>query len=143
MVRRIAAGFVVLAVVALGTDGLRAQAKPAPAAKPIANPKALKNPVAADAASVDAGRALYAKFCRACHGAEGKGDGPAAAAMKDVKPADLSDAKWTNGSTDGEIYASIHDGIGPKLVMNAFAGRLNETQIWNVVNFVKTLGPKK
>jgi mono/diheme cytochrome c family protein len=143
MVRRIAAGFAVLAVVALGTDGLRAQAKPAPAAKPIANPKALKNPVAADAASVDAGRALYAKFCRACHGAEGKGDGPAAAAMKDVKPADLSDATWTNGSTDGEIYASIHDGIPPKLAMNAFAGRLNETQIWNVVNFVKTLGPKK
>jgi mono/diheme cytochrome c family protein len=143
MVRRIAGGFAIVALVVMGTDGLAAQAKPAPGAKPVANPKALKNPVAADAASVDAGRGLYAKYCRACHGAEGKGDGPAAAAMKDVKPADLSDAKWTHGSTDGEIFATIHDGIGPKFAMNAFTGRLDDTQIWNVVNFVKTLGPKK
>jgi mono/diheme cytochrome c family protein len=143
MFRRIASVFAILAVVIMGPVGLGAQAKPAPGAKPVANPKALKNPVAADAASVDAGRALYAKYCRACHGAEGKGDGPAAAAMKDVKPADLSDATWTNGSTDGEIYATIHDGIGPKFAMNAFTGRLDDTQIWNVVNFVKMLGPKK
>ena len=143
MGRRIAAGFAVVCVMAMGTIGYAGQAKPAPGAKPTVNAKALKNPVAADAASIDAGRALYAKYCRACHGAEGKGDGPAAAALKDVKPADLSDAKWTHGSTDGEIFATIHDGIGPKFAMNAFAGRLNDTQIWNVVNFVKTMGAKK
>jgi mono/diheme cytochrome c family protein len=141
MFRRIASVSAILAVIVTGPVGLGAQAKPG--AKPVANPKALKNPVAADAASVDAGRGLYAKYCRACHGAEGKGDGPAAATMKDVKPADLTDAKWTTGSTDGEIFATIHDGIGPKFAMNAFAGRLDDTQIWNVVNFVKTLAPKK
>jgi mono/diheme cytochrome c family protein len=103
----------------------------------------LKNPVAADAASVDAGRALYAKYCRACHGQEGRGDGPAAAALKDVKPANLADATWDHGATDGEIFMSIQKGIGPKMAMNAFEGRLNDTQIWNVVNFVKSLGAKK
>jgi mono/diheme cytochrome c family protein len=141
MVRRIAGGLAVLAVVVMGTDGLGGQAKPAPGAKPVANPKALKNPVAADAASVDAGRALYIKYCRPCHGAEGKGDGPAAALLKDVKPADLSTA--TAKLTDGEIFATIHDGIGPKFVMTPFADRFNDTQIWNLVNFIRTLAPKK
>jgi mono/diheme cytochrome c family protein len=143
MVRGIAAGLAVAFAVAMSTAGYAAQAKPAQGAKPVANPKALKNPVAADAASIAAGQALYAKYCRACHGQAGKGDGPAAAALKDVKPADLTDATWTNGSTDGEIFATIHDGIGPKFAMNAFAGRLNDTQIWNIVNYVKSLSAKK
>ena len=36
---------------------------------------ALKNPVPANAAAVTAGRNLYAKNCRHCHGLRGKGDG--------------------------------------------------------------------
>jgi mono/diheme cytochrome c family protein len=130
-------------MVAMTTVVDAGQAKPAPGAKPAANAKALKNPVAADAASIQAGGALYAKYCRACHGQTGLGDGPAAAALKDVKPANLADAKWEHGSTDGEIFTVIQKGIPPKLAMNAFEGRLNDTQIWNVVNFVKTLGAKK
>jgi mono/diheme cytochrome c family protein len=133
MVRGIAAGLAAMWMVAAGAVGVAGQAKPA----------ALKNPVAADAASVKAGTALYAKYCRACHGAEGRGDGPGAAALKDIKPADLTDATWDHGSTDGEIFTVIKSGIGPKFAMNAFEGRLNDTQIWNIVNFVKSLGAKK
>jgi mono/diheme cytochrome c family protein len=145
MGRVMAAGFGVLCMMVLGPGGVVAsagQAKPAAAAKPAltsAQAKALKNPVAADAASIEAGRATFAKYCRACHGAEGKGDGPAAAAMKDVKPANLADAKWDHGSTDGEIFNTIHAGIGPKFAMAAFQGRIPDTQIWNVVNYTKTL----
>ena len=145
MGRVMAAGFGVLCMMVLGPGGIVAnagQAKPAAAAKPAltsAQAKALKNPVAADAASIDAGRATYAKYCRACHGPEGKGDGPAAAAMKDVKPANLADAKWEHGSTDGEIFNTIHSGIGPKFAMAAFQGRIPDAQIWNLVNYTKTL----
>jgi mono/diheme cytochrome c family protein len=145
MGRVMAAGFGVLCVMVLGPGGIVAnagQAKPAAAAKPAltsAQAKALKNPVAADAASIEAGKATFAKYCRACHGPEGKGDGPAAAAMKDVKPANLADAKWDHGSTDGEIFNTIHAGIGPKFAMAAFQGRIPDTQIWNVVNYTKTL----
>ena len=142
MVRGIAAGVAVFGVVAMGTVAY-AQAKPAQGAKPAANAKTLKNPVAADAASIAAGQALYAKYCRACHGATGLGDGPGAAALKDVKPANLADATWDHGSSDGEIFTVIQKGIPPRLAMNAFEGRLNDTQIWNIVNYVKSLSAKK
>jgi mono/diheme cytochrome c family protein len=39
-------------------------------------------------ASVD-GKTLYREFCAACHGADGKGEGPAAVALKDT-PTDLT-----------------------------------------------------
>jgi mono/diheme cytochrome c family protein len=139
MVRPIVAATAAACVILTGAMSHAGQGKPA---APAGNPKALKNPVAADAASIEAGRAVYAKYCRACHGATGLGDGPGAAALKDVKPANLTDAKWDHGSTDGEIFTVIQKGIGPKFAMNAFEGRIPDQQIWHVVNFVKTLGKK-
>ena len=61
--------------------------------------KALKNPVAATATSVTTGQQLFQKNCQFCHGPKGLGDGPLA--PKDVKPANLTDATWVRGSTDG------------------------------------------
>ena len=40
--------------------------------------KKLKNPVPASPESVAAGQQLYQKFCRFCHGADAKGNGPMA-----------------------------------------------------------------
>ena len=138
----IVAGLAVVGVMALGAVGEAGQAKPATPAKPAAAAKAMKNPVAADAASVDAGKAVFAKYCRACHGAEGKGDGPGAAMMKGVKPANLTDAKWDHGATDGEIFTTIHDGVGPKFDMDSWEGRIQDKDIWNIVNYIKTLKAK-
>ncbi len=42
------------------------------------------------------GRALYLQYCSACHGMEGKGDGPVAQALKE-KPADLTQLAATRG----------------------------------------------
>jgi mono/diheme cytochrome c family protein len=43
------------------------------------------------------GSAMYKSYCAVCHGKDGKGDGPAAAALK-VPPADLTTlAKRNNG----------------------------------------------
>src|SRR5262245_14540263 len=77
------------------------------AQKPGGDPKAraLKNPVASNATSINAGRAVYGKNCRHCHGLRGKGDGPLA--PKNPSPADLTDDKWDHGGTDGEIYTLI------------------------------------
>ena len=108
--------------------------------KPMTRAEAarLKNPVAATADSIAAGKALYGKYCRFCHGAAGKGDSPTA--PKDMKPADLTDAKWDRGSTDGEIFLVIQQGAGPLFQMKGLKGKITDQDTWHIVNFTRTLG---
>ena len=114
----------------------------AAAQNPGASPKArkVKNPVAATAASIDTGAQLYAKNCRFCHGPSGLGDGKLA--PKDMKPANLTDATWDHGSTDGEIFAVIAHGAGPDSKMKGVKGRVSDTDIWHIINYIRSLGPK-
>ena len=99
------------------------------------------NPVAATPASVAAGGAAYAAHCAACHGATGRGDGAlaAAAAAYGPRPSNLADPAWRHGGGDGDIFTAIRDGIGPDFAMDAFGDRLAETDIWDLVNFIRSL----
>jgi mono/diheme cytochrome c family protein len=103
--------------------------------------KKMKNPVAVSAESIAAGSAAYTKNCRFCHGADAKGNGPMA--PKDTHPSDLTDAKWDRGSTDGELFLVIRDGAGPEFTMKGYKGRMADNDIWNVVNYLRSIGPKK
>lgn len=105
---------------------------------PRAESAKLKNPVATSAASIAAGQQLYTKFCRFCHGTTGKGDSPSA--PKDMKPSNLTDATWDRGSTDGEIYAVIMEGAGPDYKMKGLKGKITDQDVWNLVNYVRSLG---
>ena len=96
----------------------------------------IKNPVAASAESMSAGKRVYTRMCGRCHGAEGKGDGTAATAPVP----DLTDAQWDYGSSDGEMFSVIHDGVSTD--MDGYAARLSDADIWNVVNFVRSLAAK-
>jgi mono/diheme cytochrome c family protein len=100
----------------------------------------MKNPVASSAASIAAGKKLYDSQCASCHGTAGKGDGKAGALLKPT-PSDLTDADWKNGQTDGEIFAVIRDG-SRQTGMRAYGSRIPANDIWNLVNYVRTLGPK-
>ena len=101
---------------------------------------ALKNPVPLSAAAIKAGQAVYAKNCRHCHGLRGKGDGPLA--PKNPKPADLTDGKWDHGASDGEIYTLILNGApAPMSEMKPMKGTLTPTQIWQVVDYIRSIGP--
>lgn len=113
----------------------RAEAqKPSEAAK-------LQNPVVADAASIEAGKALFAEQCAGCHGDTGKGDGPNSIYTGDPPPSDLTDATWKHGSTDGEIFIVIRDGV-EETGMEGFGKDLKSIDMWHLVNFMRTLGPK-
>ena len=101
----------------------------------------LQNPVKPTPASIAAGKKTFESQCAACHGASGKGDGKMVAELK-TKPADLTDDQWKHGSTDGEIFTVIRDGA-KDTEMKGFASKLTANQIWNVVNYVRTLGPTK
>lgn len=100
----------------------------------------LQNPVPANAASIEAGKKLYGDLCAACHGDTGKGDGAMAAFTGDPAPSDLTDAEWKHGASDGEVFLSIRDGI-EGTGMKDFKD-LKPEDIWNMVNFLKSLAPK-
>lgn len=100
----------------------------------------MKNPVAVSAASVAAGKTAYERNCRFCHGTDAKGNGQMA--PKDTHPSDLTDAKWDRGATDGEIFAVLRDGAGPDFAMKGYKGRMTDNDMWNVVNYLRSLGPQ-
>ena len=108
---------------------------------PRAEAAKLKNPVPANEASITAGQALFNKYCRFCHGATGRGDGPSA--PKDVKPSNLTDATWDRGSSDGEIFVVIQEGAGPDFKMKGLKGKISDQDTWHLVNYVRSLGGVK
>ncbi|MGA2406274.1 MAG: cytochrome c [Bacteroidales bacterium] len=108
-------------------------AQPKPWVVP-ANFKTMKNPIAMSDASTIAGQSLYAKTCAACHGKTGLGDGPKAKSLKTV-PTNFSKAESQN-QTDGEHFYKTKTGRGD---MPKYEGKLSDDDIWNVVNYVRTL----
>jgi len=83
------------------------------------------------------GKAVYEKFCVTCHGAQGKGDGPAGLMMT-PRPADFTSPK-IKGKPDGELLKSIQDGR-PPTTMPAFKGQLSVQQISDVLTYIRSLG---
>jgi mono/diheme cytochrome c family protein len=106
-----------------------------------ANARNVKNPVAATAVSVKAGEAIFQKYCAFCHNADAKGDGPLA--PKDSHPPNLTDDTWEHGDTDGEIFAIVQNGAGGTSAMKGFKGKMPDHDIWNVINYLRSLGPKE
>ena len=100
----------------------------------------VKNPVAATEASIKIGRQLYGQNCRMCHGLRAGGDGPMA--TKNPAPANLTDAQWDFGATDGEIFAVIMNGPAPKSVMKPMKGALADEDVWHIINYIRSLAPK-
>ena len=111
------------------------------AQEPGGDPEAqkLKNPEPKDSESIEAGKKLYQRYCAACHGTNGKGDG--GMALSGGEPSDLTDDKWDHGSTDGEIFVVIRDGVSADML--AYKEKLSEKQIWQVVNYIRSIGPKQ
>ena len=104
----------------------------------------LANPTESNPESLAAGAEAYGRLCATCHGPTGRGDGRLAAgtAAYSARPSNLADDTWQHGSSDGEIFTVIRDGIGPDFAMDSFDGPLSAEEIWNVVNYLKSLGSR-
>jgi mono/diheme cytochrome c family protein len=97
--------------------------------KAPADAKTLKNPVQ----GIGDAKNVIAMNCAACHGASGRGDGMAAAALQ-PKPMDWSSAAVPS-DTDGQLFWKITNGRGS---MPAWR-QLPETQRWQIVNYIRPL----
>jgi putative copper resistance protein D len=92
-----------------------------------------RSPVALTSQSVVHGERLYAENCAACHGSEGRGDGPLAKNTP-VAPADLT-AAHIFGHSDGDLFWWISQGI-PDGGMPGFAAAIDERGRWDLINFI-------
>ena len=96
------------------------------------------SPTDFSAASIARGQVLFVQNCVACHGANGDGNGPAAAALH-IKPADLTMPHiWEH--TDGEMFWWLTHGIeDPEggMAMPGFADALSADDRWALIDYVR------
>ncbi len=88
--------------------------------------------------SIMHGEALFAANCTSCHGADARGDGPAAKSLPEP-PADLT-APHFWGHTEGDLFWYISHGIDAPSgapAMPAFGGVLSSGDLWALIDFLK------
>ena len=88
-----------------------------------------------------AGKAKFMQFCVACHGASGKGDGPAGGALN-PKPSNLVISKLN----DTQLMTIIKKGgpaTGRSPLMSAWGSTLSDQDIKNVIAYIHQLQKNK
>ncbi|MBZ5555706.1 MAG: cytochrome c [Acidobacteriia bacterium] len=123
----------VLAAVAFGVSRVRIQAQPR--LVPGAPSEATR------------GKVVYDAHCVECHGASGRGDGPAAMTLT-PRPRDFSSGKFKIRSTetgsvptDDDLIRSVSQGLAGS-AMPAWRRILPDADIAAVVQYVKSLSPQ-
>jgi cytochrome c6 len=84
-------------------------------------------------AQTNAGETIFKSKCVLCHGADGTGNTPLG---KQLQAANLR-SKDVQSKNNAELHKLIHDG---QTNMPAFAEQLTDTQIDQVIKYVRTLG---
>lgn len=95
----------------------------------------------AQAGDVAAGKAKFQTFCASCHGAAGKGDGAAAAALN-PKPRNLADAAYMKTRNDADLKKVIMDGgpaVGKSASMPPWKASLKEADVANLIAYIRSL----
>jgi mono/diheme cytochrome c family protein len=101
--------------------------------------RGVKDPLPNTAATVAAGKRLYAANCAACHGTSGESDGPAAAGLS-PPPANLRALVHSPMGRDDCLMWVISAGGGAYGTgMPAFKDSLPEDARWQIVRYLETL----
>jgi mono/diheme cytochrome c family protein len=92
-----------------------------------------RTPIVPDEKSLEQGQELFAQHCMACHGENGDGRDPAAAALQ-TQPANFLDAQHSGMYNPGEKYWIIGNGTG-ETGMPGFS-QLSPEDRWHLVNHI-------
>jgi cytochrome c553 len=95
----------------------------------------IRNPLTVNPKILTEAKKVYESMCWTCHGLEGKGNGPASAAIN-PKPADHTSSK-VQKQKDGNIYWKISMGKGN---MQPYGKTLTSKQRWELVYYIRQLG---
>lgn len=126
-------------LVAFAASAQQGQTTPqaAPVAPYVIPPEAVHqaNPVKATPESLAEGKKWYGYDCAMCHGKDGDGKGGVGADMK-LKVSDFTNPATLKERTDGELYYVIKTGKGD---MPPEGKRMKPEELWNLVNYVRSL----
>lgn len=108
----------------------------------IETARTVTNPLPASDEMIANGKALFEgkAFCRACHGADGKGPGAGIepGSLKGPLPRNFTDKRWQAGRTDGELFWILKNG-SPGTDMAPFIPLvLTEEEAWQVLLYVRS-----
>ncbi len=106
--------------------------------KPIGPPP----PEIARDALLTQGRAIYLVRCVACHGNEGRGDGPLAAHLIGPPPGNLTDSEWKHGDRPDQVIGVIGQGV-PNTRMDGWSSVLGPPEIKAVAAYVYYLARRE
>jgi mono/diheme cytochrome c family protein len=110
---------------------------PAPENKSPAQTTDRVNPVKPTEESLSKGKKLYGIDCAMCHGKDGDGKGDMASDVKNVT--DFTNPDALKNRTDGELFYVIRNGRGE---MPPEGDRAKDDDIWNMVNYIRSLAKK-
>ncbi len=97
-----------------------------------------RSPTGFSAESIVQGAALFPPHCAMCHGADGRGDGPAAKSLS-VPPANLTAAHLFMHK-DGELFWWLSNGIDApdgSPAMPGFAAALSDGERWALIDYIR------
>jgi cytochrome c oxidase cbb3-type subunit III len=99
--------------------------------KPVGPPP----PEVAKDALLTEGRVIYLARCVACHGNDGRGDGPLAANLIGPPVGNLTDTEWKHGDRPEQVLAVIGQGV-PNTRMDGWGRVLDPPELKAVAAYV-------
>jgi mono/diheme cytochrome c family protein len=92
------------------------------------------NPVKPTPESLAQGKKYYGYDCAMCHGATGDGKGEV---NNGEKVPDFTNAAAMKDMSDGQMFCSLKTGKGHNMPLERV--RTSENELWNLINYVRSL----
>ena len=106
--------------------------------------RAATNPLPASDEMIAKGQALFEgkAFCKACHGADGKGlgGGIAPGSLKGPLPRNFTDKRWQAARTDGELFWILKNGSKGTAMASFIPLVLTEEEAWQILLYLRSFG---
>jgi mono/diheme cytochrome c family protein len=102
--------------------------------------KKVENPVPDNSETMETGKTLFTTACVACHGPEGRGDGPLTKKTKiDPAPRNFTSADFQRLRTDGELFWVLkHGSHGTEMMRMDFF--FTDEELWTLIRYIRMLG---